>query len=59
MGLFYDSWKDEKLTDLQRDQFEKNYIGQKVIWVANFASSERRKPRPVSAELEALSTIRA
>ncbi len=38
MDLFYDSWKDEKLTDLQRDQFEKNYVGQKVVWEANFSS---------------------
>lgn len=43
MDLFYDTWKDEKLTDLQRDQFEKNYIGQKVVWVAIFSSvSEER-----------------
>ncbi len=38
MDQFYDSWKDKTLTDLQRDQFEKNYIGQKVVWEANFSS---------------------
>lgn len=43
MDLFYESWKDKKLTELQRDQFEKNYIGQKVVWVANFSSVSEEK----------------
>lgn len=43
MDLFYESWKDNKLTDLQRDQFEKNYVGQKVVWTGTFFSvSEER-----------------
>jgi hypothetical protein len=43
MDLFYESWKDKGLTDLQRDQFEKNYIGQKVVWETTFSSvSEER-----------------
>ena len=43
MDLFYETWKNKKLTDLQRDQFEKNYIGQKVVWKARFSSvSEER-----------------
>jgi len=43
IDLFYDSWKDEKFTDLQRDQFEKNFKGQKVVWKATFSSvSEER-----------------
>ena len=43
MDLLYESWKDKKLTDLQRDQFEKNYIGQKVVWVSNFSSVSEEK----------------
>lgn len=43
MDLFYESWKDKELTELQRDQFEKNYVGQKVVWIATFSSvSEER-----------------
>lgn len=43
MDLFYESWKDKELTELQRDQFEKNYVGQKVVWTATFSSvSEER-----------------
>lgn len=43
MDLFYESWKDKELTELQRDQFEKNYVGQKVAWIATFSSvSEER-----------------
>lgn len=43
MDLFYESWKYKDLTELQRDQFEKNYVGQKVIWTATFSSvSEER-----------------
>lgn len=38
MDLFYGSWKDEELTELQRDQFEKNYVGQKVVWAATFSA---------------------
>jgi hypothetical protein len=43
MCLFYESWKDKQLTELQRNQFEKNYIEQKVVWIAKFSSvSEER-----------------
>lgn len=43
IDLFYESWKDKALTELQRDHFEKNFIGQKVIWKACFSSvSEER-----------------
>lgn len=45
MDLFYESWKDKKLTDLQRDQFEKNYIGQKVVWVATFSSVREERDK--------------
>ncbi|TBW47472.1 hypothetical protein EZI54_22705 [Marinobacter halodurans] len=38
MDLFYESWKDNELTELQRDQFEKSYVGQKVVWTATFSS---------------------
>jgi hypothetical protein len=37
MDLFYSAWKDENLTELQRKQFEKSYIGQKVVWTAKFS----------------------
>ena len=43
MDLFYESWKDKNLTELQRDQFEKNYVGQKVVWVATFSSVSEEK----------------
>ena len=32
MSAFFESWKNKALTDLQRDQFEKNYLGQKIVW---------------------------
>jgi hypothetical protein len=38
IDLFYNSWKDKSLTELQRDQFEKNYVGKYVVWEANFSS---------------------
>tara|TARA_R110002050_G_scaffold37986_1_gene94038 strand:- start:130 stop:615 length:486 start_codon:yes stop_codon:yes gene_type:complete len=37
MDLFYSVWKDENMTELQRKQFEKSYIGQKVVWTAKFS----------------------
>lgn len=43
MNSFFESWKDKALTDLQRDQFEKNYLGQRVIWRGRLGSvSEER-----------------
>lgn len=45
MDLLYESWKDEELTELQRDQFEKNYIGQKVVWEATFSSVSEERDR--------------
>ncbi|MDO6746083.1 hypothetical protein [Gilvimarinus sp. 1_MG-2023] len=45
MDLFYESWKDKELTELQRDQFEKNYIGQKVVWTATFSSVSEERDR--------------
>ena len=32
LSAFFESWKNKALTDLQRDQFEKNYLGQKIVW---------------------------
>lgn len=32
VSAFYEAWKSKSLTELQRDQFEKNYLGQKVVW---------------------------
>ncbi|WCP81102.1 hypothetical protein PQE20_03590 [Vibrio harveyi] len=29
---FYAAWKNKGLTDLQRDHFEKSFVGQKVFW---------------------------
>jgi len=42
-NTFCKSWNDKSLTDLQRDQFAKNYIGQKVVWNVRLSSvSEER-----------------
>jgi len=43
MTAFYESWKDKSLTDLQRDQFEKNYIGRKVVWSARLGEVSQEK----------------
>jgi hypothetical protein len=32
LTAFYESWKDKSLAELQRDQFENNYAGQRVVW---------------------------
>lgn len=32
MSAFQEAWKNKSLTELQRDQFEKNYLGQKIVW---------------------------
>ena len=34
----YSKWRDEELTELQRDQFEKELIGKKVRWDATMKS---------------------
>ena len=38
LSAFYEAWKDKSLTDLQRDQFEKNYAGQRIVWRARFGN---------------------
>lgn len=43
MSAFFESWKDKALTDLQRDQFEKNYLGQKVVWRARLQGVSEEK----------------
>lgn len=43
MSAFCEAWKSKALTELQRDQFEKNYLGQKVVWRARLQNvSEER-----------------
>lgn len=43
MSAFHEAWKNKALTELQRDQFEKNYLGQKVAWRARLQNvSEER-----------------
>lgn len=32
VSAFHEAWKKKSLTELQRDQFENNYLGQKVVW---------------------------
>ena len=34
LSAFYAAWKNPELTELQREHFEKTYIGQKIIWRA-------------------------
>ena len=34
LPAFYESWREKSLTELQRDQFEKSYLGQKIVWRA-------------------------
>ena len=43
LSAFYESWKDKSLTELQRDQFEKNYIGQRVVWRAQLGNVTEEK----------------
>jgi len=43
MPAFYESWKDKSLTELQRDQFEKNYLGQKIVWRARLGNVSEEK----------------
>ncbi len=43
MNAFFASWKDKALTELQRDQFEKNYLGQKVVWRARLQGVSEEK----------------
>jgi hypothetical protein len=43
IDLFHNSWKDKTLTELQRDQFEKNYIGKSVVWNAKFSSVSEKE----------------
>lgn len=43
MDAFVDSWEDKALTELQRDQFEKNYLGQKVVWRARLGGVSEEK----------------
>lgn len=43
MNAFFESWKDKALTDLQRDQFERNYLGQKVVWRARLQGVSEEK----------------
>lgn len=43
MSAFQGAWKNKSLTELQRDQFEKNYLGQKIVWRARLGDvSEER-----------------
>jgi len=43
MAQFYRAWKNKTMTDLQRSQYERIYLGQKVIWRARIQSvSEER-----------------
>ena len=42
LSAFFEAWKDESLTDLQRDQFEKNYAGQRVVWRARFQDASEK-----------------
>jgi len=43
MDAFVESWEDKALTELQRDQFEKNYLGQKVVWRARLGGVSEEK----------------
>lgn len=43
MEAFIESWEDKALTELQRDQFEKNYLGQKVVWRARLGGVSEEK----------------
>lgn len=40
---FYEAWKNTSMTELQRDHFEKTYVGQKVIWRARLGSVSEEK----------------
>jgi hypothetical protein len=43
LSAFYASWRDKSLTELQRDQFEKNYVGQRVVWRARLGNVTEEK----------------
>lgn len=43
LNAFYAAWKNPSLTDLQREHFEKTYVGQKVIWRARLGSVSEEK----------------
>ena len=43
LSAFYQSWKDKSLTELQRDQFEKNHVGQKIVWRARLGNVSEEK----------------
>lgn len=43
MSAFCAAWKDPALTELQREHFEKTYIGQKIIWRARLGSVSEEK----------------
>lgn len=43
MNAFIEAWEDKALTELQRDQFEKNYLGQKVVWRARLGGVSEKE----------------
>lgn len=43
LSSFYGAWKSPSLTELQREHFEKTYVGQKVIWRARLGSVSEEK----------------
>ena len=43
LSAFYAAWKNPELTELQREHFEKTYIGQKIIWRARLGSVSEEK----------------
>ncbi len=43
LSAFYEAWKNTSMTELQRDHFEKTYVGQKVIWRARLGSVSEEK----------------
>jgi len=43
MVVFYKTWKDTSLTELQRGHFEKSYIGQKILWRARLGDVTEEK----------------
>lgn len=43
LSAFYAAWKNPDLTELQREHFEKTYIGQKIIWRARLGSVSEEK----------------
>jgi hypothetical protein len=43
LSAFYAAWRNPSLTELQREHFEKTYIGQKVIWRARLGNVSEEK----------------